>query len=288
MVEEVMTFLRCESGGTYVDGTIGGGGHAEEILKRTSPDGLLIGLDWDSKAIQIAEERLKPFGSRARLFRENFVNLPDVIKRMEIESVDGILLDLGLSSIQLEDEQRGFSFRKEAPLDMRMDLEKPHTAAELLNLLSARELEYLLRVYGEERWARRIARAIVLEREKGPIRTTRALSQIVYRAVPRKFQSARIDPTTRTFQALRIGVNEELENLKKILDRGWQVLKKGGRMCILSFHSLEDRIVKESFRELERRGEMRVLTKKPLRPSEEEQKKNPRSRSARLRCAERR
>lgn len=287
MVEEVMELLQCEPGRIYVDGTLGGGGHAEEILKRTAPDGLLIGLDWDREAIQIAKERLKPFGNRATLVRENFIHLPEILENMGIDGVDGILLDLGLSSIQLESDSRGFRFRGEAPLDMRMDDRNPLTAADLLKTLSLRELENILRVYGEERWANRIARAIVTEREKAPLQTTQALSRIVYRTIPRRFQSQRIDPATRTFQALRIKVNEELENLKKFLDLSWKVLKKGGRICILSFHSLEDRIVKEGFRELERKGEMRLLAKKPLRPSEEEQRKNPRSRSAKLRGAER-
>ncbi len=287
MVEEVMELLRCEPGRTYVDGTLGGGGHAEEILKRTAPDGILIGLDWDQEAIQIAKERLKPFGNRAKLVRENFTHLPEVLKSLGIDGVDGILLDLGLSSIQLESHSRGFRFRGEAPLDMRMDDRSPLTAADLLRTLSLQELEDILRVYGEERWASRIARAIVTEREKRPVQTTQTLSKIVYRTIPKRFQSKRIDPATRTFQALRIKVNEELENLKKILDLSWKVLKKGGRLCILSFHSLEDRIVKEGFRELERKGEMRLLTKKPLRPSEEEQMNNPRSRSAKLRGAER-
>jgi len=286
MVEEVMDLLRCEPGRTYVDGTLGGGGHSEEILKRTDPDGVVIGMEWDQNAIDEAKKRLKPYGGRARIFRENFVHLSEILKTMKIESVDGILLDLGLSSIQLEREERGFSFREEGPLDMRMDERRDCTAADLVNGLPLEELERILFEYGEERWARRIARAIVSEREREPIQTTRALSKIVYGAIPKKFQSRRIDPATRTFQALRIRVNEELENLKGMLESGWKVLRKEGRMCILSFHSLEDRMVKEAFRKLEREGVMHILTKKPLTPSEEEQKKNPRARSAKLRCAE--
>ncbi len=284
LVEEVMTFLRCEAGRTYVDATLGGGGHASEILKRTAPDGVLFGMEWDEDALFEATRTLKPFGDRVRIFRENFIQLPDLMKD---GSVDGILLDLGLSSIQLEKEGRGFSFRGDSPLDMRMDQRLDQTAADLVNRLSLEELEYILSHYGEERWARRIARAVVQEREREPIRTTEALRRVVYRAIPKRFHSRRIDPATRTFQALRIKVNEELENLKKILDAGWKILKRGGRICVISFHSLEDRMVKETFRKLEKEGEMRILTKKPVTPSEEEQERNPRSRSAKLRCAER-
>jgi 16S rRNA (cytosine1402-N4)-methyltransferase len=206
---------------------------------------------------------------------------------MKAESVDGILLDLGLSSIQVEKEGRGFSFKGEGPLDMRMDQRINDTAAHLINRLSLEELEYILFHYGEESWAKRIAKAIVQERERDPIRTTQTLRKIVHRAIPRRFHSRRIDPATRTFQALRIRVNDELENLRKILETGWALLKKGGRMCVISFHSLEDRMVKETFRKREKEGEIRVLTKKPVTPSEEERKRNPRSRSAKLRCAER-
>jgi 16S rRNA (cytosine1402-N4)-methyltransferase len=284
LVEEVMAFLRCEPGHTYVDATLGGGGHASEILKRTSPDGVVIGMEWDEEALSEAKDRLMPFGDRVRIFRENFIHLPDFMKT---ESVDGILLDLGLSSIQLEKEERGFSFKGEGSLDMRMDQRMTHTAADLVNRLSSEELEYTLFHYGEERWAKRIAKAIVQEREREPIQTTQTLRKIVHRAIPGRFHSRRIDPATRTFQALRIRVNEELENLGKILETGWKILKRGGRICILSFHSLEDRMVKETFRRLEKQGEMRRLTKKPVTPSEEERRKNPRSRSAKLRCAER-
>ena len=284
MVEEVMAFLKCETGRTYVDATLGGGGHASEILKRTAPDGALIGMEWDEDALAEAKNVLMPFGDRVKIFRENFIHLSDLMKA---ESVDGILLDLGLSSIQLEKEGRGFSFKGDGPLDMRMDQRMNHTAAHLINHLSLEELEYTLSLYGEERWAKRIAKAIGQEREREPIRTTQTLRKIIHHAIPRRFYSWRIDPATRTFQALRIRVNDELENLRKLLETGWKILKKGGRMCILSFHSLEDRMVKETFRTLEKQGEMRVLTKKPVTPSEEERKRNPRSRSAKLRCAER-
>ena len=284
LVEEVMSFLRCEPGRTYVDATLGGGGHASEILQRTAPDGVAIGMEWDEDALFEARKVLMPFGDRVKIFRENFIRLPDLMKA---ESADGILLDLGLSSMQLDKEGRGFSFRGDSPLDMRMDQRTAQTAADLVNRLSSEDLKYIISHYGEERWAKRIVKAIVQEREREPIRTTQALRKVVYRAIPKRFHSRRIDPATRTFQALRIKVNEELENLGKILDTGWKILKKGGRICVISFHSLEDRMVKETFRTLEKEGEMRILTKKPVTPSEEERKRNPRSRSAKLRCAER-
>jgi 16S rRNA (cytosine1402-N4)-methyltransferase len=278
-----------------VDATLGGGGHAVEILERTAPDGRLIGVEWDEEAIAQARERLAPFGRRVTIFRENYALLPEVVKAMNIEQVDGILLDLGLSSIQLEEPERGFSFKGQGPLDMRMDRRRSQTAADLVNRLPLKDLEQIIFQYGEERWARRVAKAIVFERERNPIGTTEDLRRVVHRAIPGRFHSRRIDPATRTFQAFRIAVNEELKNLKEILETGWELLKKGGRMCVISFHSLEDRMVKEAFRELEKRetgssdqgGVMRVMTKKPITPSEEECVKNPRSRSAKLRCAER-
>src|SRR4030043_1118746 len=284
MVEEVITFLRCEPGCTYIDATLGGGGHATEILKRTGPGGVVIGIEWDEEALFEARNVLMPFGDRVKLFRENFIHLPNFIKA---ESVDGILLDLGLSSLQLEKEGRGFSFKGEGSLDMRMDQRMDQTADDLVNHLSLEELEYTLLQYGEESWARKLAKAIVYEREREPIRTTQTLRKIVHHAIPRRFHSRRIDPATKTFQALRIRVNDELENLRKILETGWRILKRGGRMCIISFPSLEDRMVKVAFRKLEKEGEVHVLTKKPVIPSEEEKRKNPRSRSAKLRCAER-
>jgi 16S rRNA (cytosine1402-N4)-methyltransferase len=295
LVEEVMACLNCLPHQTYVDATLGGGGHAIEILERTAPDGRLIGVEWDEDAISEAKNRLAPFTERVTLFHENYAQLPELLKAMNIEQVDGILLDLGLSSIQLEEPERGFSFKGQGPLDMRMDRRRSRMAADLVNRLPPKDLEQIIFEYGEERWARRIAKSIVFEREKSPIRTTEELRKIVYRAIPGRFRSRRIDPSTRTFQAFRIAVNEELKNLKEILEVGWRLLKKGGRMCVISFHSLEDRMVKEAFRRLAK-GEadssgqgavMRVITKKPVTPSEEECARNPRSRSAKLRCAER-
>jgi len=295
MVEEVMACLRCEPHETFVDATLGCGGHALEILKRTGPDGILIGIEWDEDAIAEARKVLAPFGERVKIFRENFVSLPEILKESKIESVDGILLDLGLSSLQLERGERGFSLQKEGPLDMRMDSRLESTAADVVNQLPAKEIEKIFFEYGEERWARRIVKSVVYERERHPILTTQELRKIVHRAIPRRFHSRTIDPATRTFQALRIRVNEEMGNLNRILETGWKRLRKGGRMCVISFHSLEDRLVKEAFRSLGKRGAegaaqegaIRVLTKKPISPSEEERRQNPRCRSAKLRCAER-
>ena len=287
LVEEVMNLLRCEAHKTYIDATIGGGGHALEVLKRTSPDGIVIGIDWDEEAIAEAKGALVTFGDRIKILRENFVRLPDLLEALNISEVDGILLDLGLSSLQLEKKERGFSLKGEGPLDMRMDRRIDRTAADLLNGLSFQELESTLREFGEERWAKRIAKAILQEREEKPIGTTQELRQIVHRAIPGRFHSRKIDPATRTFQAFRIRVNEELENLRNILETGWTFLKRGGRICVISFHSLEDRMVKETFRRLDTDGMMRRITKKPITPSEEEKQRNPRSRSAKLRCAER-
>ena len=295
MVEEVMALLGCEPGRTYIDATLGGGGHASEILRRTAPDGVVIGLDWDDEAVHEARKALMPFGERVKIFRENFIHLPEILNEMKVEEVDGILLDLGLSSFQLEKRKRGFSFREEGPLDMRMDQRLDQTAAYIVNRLSADELKEILHKYGEERWAKRIANAIVREREGGSIETTQRLRMIAHHAIPRRFHPRKIDPATKTFQAFRIRVNDELENLRRILDTGWEFLRKGGRMCVISFHSLEDRMVKETFRKMEGRRDdgsrpeavMRVLTRKPITPCEKELRRNPRSRSGKLRCAER-
>jgi 16S rRNA (cytosine1402-N4)-methyltransferase len=294
LVEEVISLFRCEPHQVYVDATLGGGGHALEILRRTAPDGIVIGIDWDEAALCEARNALKPFENRTKIFRENFVNLPDVLNSLKIERVDGMLFDVGLSSIQLEEGDRGFSFKSEGPLDMRMDQRAEVSAADLVNRLSEADLAETLYRYGEERWSRRIAKAIVEERSRGSIETTQVLRRIVCQAIPRRFHFRRIDPVTKTFQALRIRVNDELENLRQVLENGWRFLREGGRLCVISFHSLEDRIVKETFRRLAKeteeagsRGGLRIVTKRPIIPSEEEQNRNPRCRSAKLRCAER-
>jgi len=294
LVEEVISLFGCEPHQVYVDATLGGGGHALEILRRTAPDGILIGIDWDEAALCEARDALRPFENRTKIFRENFVNLPDILNSLKITRVDGMLFDVGLSSIQLEEGDRGFSLKSEGPLDMRMDQRADVSAADLVNRLSEADLAETLYRYGEERWSRRIAKAIVEERRRGSIETTQALRRVVCQAIPRRFHFRRIDPATKTFQALRIRVNDELENLRQVLENGWRFLREGGRLCVISFHSLEDRIVKETFRTLAKeteeagsRGGLRIVTKRPIIPSEEEQNRNPRCRSAKLRCAER-
>ena len=295
LADEVVSLLRCGPHQTYVDATLGGGGHALEILKHTEPDGKVIGIEWDEDALSVAREVLRPFGDRVNISRENFVHLSRVLEGLKIRTVDGILLDLGLSSIQLGKKERGFSLKEEGPLDMRMDQRSDWTAADLVNDLSQRELEDLIFVYGEEREARQIAKAIVAKRHREPIQTTSALRKIVWQATSRRSHSGRIDPATKTFQALRIRTNQELENLERILETGWQALREGGRICVISFHSLEDRIVKKTFRKLASARDvnqgpgvvLRIVTPKPIRPSGEECRRNPRSRSAKLRCAER-
>jgi len=295
LADEVVSLLRCGPHETFVDATLGGGGHALEILKHTEPDGKVIGIEWDEDALSVAREVLRPFGDRVNISRENFVHLSRVLEGLKIRTVDGILLDLGLSSIQLGKKERGFSLKEEGPLDMRMDQRSDWTAADLVNDLSQRELEDLIFVYGEEREARQIAKAIVAKRHRETIQTTSALRKIVWQATSRRSHSGRIDPATKTFQALRIRTNQELENLERILETGWQALREGGRICVISFHSLEDRIVKKTFRKLASARDvndgpgavLRIVTPKPIRPSGEERRRNPRSRSAKLRCAER-
>jgi 16S rRNA (cytosine1402-N4)-methyltransferase len=291
LLPEVLEILDCRPGRIYADGTLGSGGHSRGILEKSSPTGRLIGLDWDEEAIERSRENLSSFEGRFELRRANFKDLKSVLESLSLPGVDGVLLDLGVSTEQLESRERGFSFRWEAPLDMRMSQETRITAQGLVQRLPALELELLLRELGEERWARRISRNIVRQRQKAPLRTTRELVEVVERSVPRQRPRPRIHPATRTFQALRIRVNEELNNLTTFLAEGAGLLNPGGRLCILSYHSLEDRIVKNHFREWARaegrKGPaFRLLTPKPMTPSEEEVSRNPRARSAKLRAAE--
>jgi len=289
LLPEVLEILDCRPGRIYVDGTVGSGGHSRGILEKTSPTGRLIGLDWDEEAVERSRKSLSLFAGRFELRSANFKDVRSVLESLSIPGVDGVLLDLGVSTEQLESRERGFSFRWEAPLDMRMSQETRITAQDLVQRLPAAQLELLLKEWGEERWARRISRNIVRQRQKAPLRTTRELAGVVERSVPR--QRLRIHPATRTFQALRIRVNEELTNLNTFLAEGVGLLNPGGRMCILSYHSLEDRIVKNHFREWARAGgqkgpAVRLLTPKPMIPSEEEISRNPRARSAKLRAVE--
>ncbi|MBU4073866.1 MAG: 16S rRNA (cytosine(1402)-N(4))-methyltransferase RsmH [Proteobacteria bacterium] len=302
MVAEVVASLRCRAGAVYVDGTLGGGGHAAAILENTAPDGLLIGIDADGDALREAEMRLERFGARKILVKGNFADMETILAGMNIGKVDGILLDLGVSSHQLDTADRGFSFTLDAPLDMRMDRSRGISACDLIHALSADELERIIREYGEERMAGRIAGAIAESRNLSPLRTTADLAGAVVRALPGRRGPARIHPATRTFQALRIAVNDELANLYRATAFGVERLKEGGRFSVISFHSLEDRIVKNAFRAGEkgclcppdlpvcacgRKPTLKVLTRKPVVPGEEEIRENPRARSAKLRTAER-
>ncbi|MBI3941121.1 MAG: 16S rRNA (cytosine(1402)-N(4))-methyltransferase RsmH [Acidobacteria bacterium] len=298
MLAEVIQYLACKRGGTYVDCTVGLGGHSEAVLREIGPEGSLIGLDRDDHALQLARERLTN-GRRIKLFHENFKNLPLVLKNLHVSGVDGILLDLGVSSLQLMSPQRGFSFAIESPLDMRMDTTQKLTAADLVRQLSEKELADVFFKYGEEGKSRRIARRIVETRATEPIVTTGQLARIVESVAG--FVNRHIHPATRVFQALRIAVNNELGNLKNFIGDAVSFLKAGGRMVAISFHSLEDRIVKTEFNLLggkcvcfrpaeecscPKKQVVRLLTRKPVRPTEEEVHRNPRSRSARLRSVE--
>lgn len=275
---EVLDLLAVRSGGLWVDGTVGLGGHAAELLRASAPGGRLLGMDRDSETLELARAGLAGFGERVRLESGHFQDIPE---RLCGEQADGILLDLGISSAQLDDPERGFSFQTDGPLDMRMDREAGETAADVVNEMPEVELANLIYAYGEERGSRRIARAIVRARDRAVLRTTAELADIVRRAAPPSRRRG-FHPATRTFQALRIHVNRELEGLGEALERIAGCLGPAGRLAVIAFHSLEDRVVKTTFRELARRG-WTLLTKKPIRPSETETRQNPRARSARLR-----
>lgn len=296
-----MELLSCRRGGFYVDGTVGGGGYAEAVIERSAPDGFLLGLDWDAEAIERARQRFHAHSQRVLWEQVGFDRLPEVLENRGLGQADGVVLDLGVSSFQLNDPDRGFSFLQDGPLDMRMNRGLSQTAADLVNALGEKELAQLIFQLGEEKWARRIAHAIVSQRKTKPFSSTLDLADLIKKTVPKTKDSRRIHPATRTFQALRLAVNQELDVLKRFLSHGLEVLKPGGRLCIVAFHSLEDRIVKEYFKDWAQkcrcpRSEPRcrcegkplakILTKKVLRPSQEEMEKNPRSRSARLRAVE--
>lgn len=303
LLDEVVGLLSCRAGGLYVDGTAGRGGYTRAILEASAPDGRVVALDWDDEAVERVSEGLAAWSSRLRVEKASYADLPSVLARFEIQAVDGIVLDLGVSSPQLEDPERGFSFMADGPLDMRMDRSNTVTAEILVNGLSEKNLADLIYRYGEERLSRRIARTIVERRRERRITGTLDLASIVKRAVPRTRDALRIHPATRTFQALRIAVNGELEALEKLLDAAPGLLKPGGRLCIVSFHSLEDRMVKERFRSWTRnappplrglpmlptetsRPMARLVTRKAVQATPEEEARNPRARSARLRCVE--
>jgi 16S rRNA (cytosine1402-N4)-methyltransferase len=301
LLREALAALAVRPGGFWVDGTVGAGGHAEAILRATSPDGRLLACDRDAESLQTARARLAPFEERVVLRHADYRRLPELLDEVGVPAVAGILLDLGISSLQLDDAERGFSFRKDGPLDMRIDRTQPATAADLVNSLAEERLAAILKEYGEEKAAGRIARAVGRERAKAPITSTRRLAEIVAATVPGRGPS-RIHPATRTFQALRIATNREIEGLDSLIETAAGRLQPGGRIAVIAFHSLEDRIVKKSLRGLTRRcvcprdlpicvcgrpGLVRMITGKAVRPSAEEARVNPRSRSARLRAAER-
>lgn len=300
MLEEVIDWLCVRKNGIYVDGTVGGAGHAYEILKATG--GFLVGIDCDNAALQAAERRLAEFGTRKVLVKANFAELGSVLENLRIKKVDGVLLDLGVSSPQLDQAERGFSFNQPAPLDMRMDRSLKLSAYDVVNSFAQKDLETIIRTFGEEKMAGRIARAISQKRRLTPLSTTVELASIIASAVPAKLRRLKIHPATKTFQAIRIAVNNELDSIKPAIDSAVNLLNCGGRIGIISFHSLEDRIVKNEFRTLtgvcicpkdvpicicNREAKLKVLTKKALTPKAVEMEENPRSRSAKLRVAER-
>lgn len=301
MGREALGFLNIRPGKVYVDATTGGAGHSREILK-ADPTVRLISIDRDEDALKAASANLREFGERVTLVRENFRNIKAVLSGLSIEKADGMLFDLGVSSYQFDTPGRGFSFRFDAELDMRMDTRQETTARTLVNGLDAKELERIFREYGEERESRKIARAIEAARKKNPIETTGELVRIILDVTPKRFHAGPIHPATRVFQALRIAVNDELGSLEQALYEGVDVLNPGGRMVAISFHSLEDRIVKYAFREFAtgcvcpprapqcfcgRKPKATLLTRKAVTPSEEEVERNPRARSAKLRAIER-
>ena len=268
-----------------VDATLGSGGHAREILERIGPKGRLVGIDQDPEAIQRTQANLQAF-PQVDYAPKNFCELDEVLQDLNLNLVDAVLLDVGISSEQLEEGERGFSFLKEGPLDMRMNPEGPVTARDLVNDLSQEELEKIFWTYGEERWGRRIARRICEERIPKPLETTGDLVRVIQKAVPRRFHFGPRHPATKVFQALRIKVNDELEALQAALPKALEALAPKGRLAVICFHSLEDRIVKQTFREWASQGIVEILTRKVVKPSSEEKEHNPRSRSARLRAIE--
>lgn len=302
LLEETVNGLNIKPDGIYVDGTLGGGGHAYEVCKQLNDKGRFIGIDQDEAAIKAASSRLIDFGERVTIVRSNYCDMKSKLQELGIDKVDGIVLDLGVSSYQLDTANRGFSYRMDAPLDMRMDTRQKMTAKNIVNEYSEMDLFRIIRDYGEDKFAKNIAKHIVLAREKDPIETTGQLIEIIKRAIPMKFQKTAGHPAKRTFQAIRIELNRELEVLRENLDDMIELLNKDGRICIITFHSLEDRIVKGIFRKNENpctcpshfpvcvcgnESKGRVVTRKPILPSAKELEENSRSKSAKLRIFER-
>jgi len=281
--QEVLDHLAVGPGKVIVDATVGLGGHSQLILKAITESGKLIGIDRDGASLDQARERLGS-SQNVLLVQDNFTHLEHILQNLQVQKVDGILFDLGVSSYQLTEPSRGFSFQQQGPLDMRMDTREAVSAEQIVNHASEEELDHILKEFGEERWHRRIAQRIVKARQRAPITTTTQLAELVTRAIPRV--RSKIHPATRTFQALRIAVNQELEALDFAIRKAVHYLNPGARIVVISFHSLEDRIVKRRFRELAKERRLVLVTKKPITPSLEELRENPRSRSAKLRSAE--
>ena len=303
LLNECIEGLNIKSDGVYVDCTLGGGGHSSQIVKRLSDKGMLIGIDQDNNAIAAASERLKDY-TNVKYVHDNFSNIENIIESLDLgqESVDGFLLDLGVSSHQLDEAERGFSYNHDAPLDMRMDTRQELTAADVVNTYSENELFKIIKDYGEDKFAKNIAKHIVLARKEKPLETTKELSEVIKRAIPMKVQAKGGHPAKKTFQAIRIEVNQELTVLKESIDKMIDLLKPNGRICIITFHSLEDRIVKTKFRENEnpctcppnfpvcvcgKKSKGKVITRKPIIPSEDEIEENKRAKSSKLRIFER-
>ncbi len=302
LLEETVNGLNIKPDGIYTDGTLGGGGHAYEVCRRLSNKGKFVGVDQDAAAIEAAGYRLKDFGEKVTIVRSNYCDMKSQLQKLGIDRVDGIVLDLGVSSYQLDTAERGFSYREDAPLDMRMDARKKCTARDIVNEYDEMELYRVIRDYGEDKFAKNIAKHIVQERKLHPIETTGELADIIRHAIPMKYQKKAGHPAKRTFQAIRIELNRELDVLENSLDDMIDLLNPGGRLCIITFHSLEDRIVKSAFRRNEnpcicppdfpvcmcgKISKGRVVTRKPILPGEEEKRSNSRSKSAKLRIFER-
>lgn len=300
LLNETIEGLNIKENGTYADGTLGGAGHSSEIIKKLSKDGKLIGIDQDYDALNAAKERLKEY-SNVIYVHDNFYNIEDILNGLEIKSIDGIMMDLGVSSYQLDNKDRGFSYMQDAPLDMRMDRENEFSAYDVVNSYEDEKLYKIIKEYGEEKFAKKIASNIVKQRKLKPIETTFELVDIIKSSIPAKFRRVGPHPAKRTFQAIRIEVNSELEILNKAIEDSVNKLNKGGRIAIITFHSLEDRIVKNKFKELQnpctcpssfpicvcgKKPKVKVITRKPILPTDDEINMNPRSRSAKLRVAE--
>jgi len=286
MADEVIHFLHPEKGYKVLDATLGCGGHAALILDKIQPNGLLIGIDRDSEALEASKKRLKKFKSTYKLIHANFKDLDYVLDNLRLDKLNAALFDLGVSSYQLDERKRGFSFKKEAFLDMRMNPTSGLRAYDIINKAKKEDLERIIRDFGEEKFFRRITGFVIERRKKCPIETTTQLSGLIEEAVGKFYRSQKINPATRTFQALRIAVNGELDNISEALDKIVNFLKPDARLCVISFHSLEDRIVKNKFREFKSEGKGKIITKKPVVANELERKENPRSRSAKLRVYE--